>query len=83
MEASGIGMTAPWQRHFHKAARSGAYLLAHLLVSMVIVAMCAIDAVPLRYVFDAIGLGILVMFLVFGTREAWPAFAEDLENDDE
>jgi len=77
--------------------RAGAYLLAHLLVSMIIVAICAavqkvllwdgdpklFDAVPLRYVFDAIDLGILVAFLVFGTREAWKVFAEEMEQGDD
>jgi hypothetical protein len=87
-------MPAPWYRPFKKAFRSGCYLVAHAMIGLLIVGLFAaiqraimwdgdpklFDFFPLRYIFDAVDIGILAVFLTFGTIEAIQVFRE---NDDE
>jgi hypothetical protein len=87
-------MPAPWSRPFKKAFRSGCYLVAHAMVAILIIGLIAaikralmwdgdpklFDFFPLRYIFDAADIGILAVFLIFGTIEAIQVFRE---NDDE
>jgi hypothetical protein len=87
-------MPAPLQRPFKKAFRLGAYLLAHTLVALLLIAIIEVirhilvylgdpelfDLCPLRYIFDLMDGAILVVFLVFGTLEAIEVFKE---NDDD
>jgi hypothetical protein len=84
-------MHAPWYRPFRKAFRSGCYLAAHAVEAFLIIGLIAaiqraliwdgdprlFDVVPLRYPFDAVDIGILAAFLIFGTREAMHAFRGD------
>lgn len=87
-------MAAPWYRPFKKAFRSGCYLVAHAMVAFLIIGLSEaikrvllwdgdpelFDLVPLRYIFDAVDIGILAVFLFFGTKEAIQVFRE---NEDE
>jgi hypothetical protein len=84
-------MPAPWYRPFKKAFRSFCYLLAHTLVAVTIIAVIEairaviewfgnpklFDFLPLRYIFDAVDVSILTVFLIFGTAEAIREFKGD------
>lgn len=84
-------MAAPWYRPFKNAFRSGCYLLAHALVAIMLIGLIAIvkwilveagdpklfDFCPLRYIFDAVDVAVLCVFLVFGIREAIKVFREN------
>ena len=83
-------MTNPWYTPFHKALRLGAYIASHTLVALLLIGVVSLiqwvvltagdiklfEVLPLRYIFDAMDLGILVVFLVFGTLEAIWVFRE-------
>jgi hypothetical protein len=84
-------VTTPWYYPFKKAFRSGCYLVAHALVAFLIIGLSEaikrallwdgdpklFDFVPLRYIFDAVDIGILAVFLIFGTIEAIRVFREN------
>lgn len=73
---------------FIKAWRVGCFLLAHLLVTLGLIAVIEVvrwalsrlddpklfDFIPLRYVFDAMDMGILIVFLIMGTFHAVAVF---------
>ncbi|MBV1705540.1 MAG: hypothetical protein KGI57_08810 [Hyphomicrobiales bacterium] len=77
-------MRAPWYRPFQRAFRATCYLVAHTLVALVIIAIVEVirhainafgdprllDFLPLSYIFDAVDIAQLLVFLIFGTREA-------------
>jgi hypothetical protein len=79
---------AEWFSPLIKAAKAGIYFFAHLLIATAIIALIEyiqrliifagdpkmFDLLPIRYIFDAMDLGILVAFAVFGTLEAYIVF---------
>lgn len=81
---------ANWQNSFGKALKWGSYLAAHTFVTAILVGAIWLiqsllvaqgdpklfDWIPLRYIFDAMDLGILAAFLIFGTLEAISVFKE-------
>lgn len=83
-------MAEPWYSAFQKAFRTGAYIVAHVIVAVVLIGAVELvqelilkvgdpklfDIVPLRYIFDGMDLGILLAFLVIGTLEAIDVFKE-------
>lgn len=83
-------LAGPWYDSFEKAFRWGAYIAAHAGVAILLLGAIHViqwlvikagdpklfDVIPLRYIFDGMDLGILIAFLVLGTREAVRVFKE-------
>lgn len=88
-------MPRNWRRPWIEAFHIAMHVLAHLATVMVLIFVISLvktavrkagdplllDFVPVRYIFDAMDLGLLVQFLGFGLRAAYNAFKEDIEND--
>lgn len=80
-----------WKTPFQKAALAGAFIIAHLMVALLFVGAIYLieellerlgdpklfDRFPLRYIFDAIDLGILAVFGFLGLIEAYFVFRDD------
>jgi hypothetical protein len=78
----------PWHGAFYRALRTGSFFVAHVIVALVFIGGIELiqlallklgdpklfDILPLRYIFDAMDLAILVAFLVLGTVEAVTVF---------
>jgi hypothetical protein len=84
----GMGLAHPWYQPFVKALRVGAFLLAHVLTAALLVTLLSgfswllhslgnpklFEQVPVSYVFDAMDLMVLVVFVIFGLVEAVTVF---------
>ncbi len=87
-------MREEWHHPFVRALRACAYLIAHGFICLVLLGIVSLlqwaammggdpklfDSVPLRYIFDVIDLAIIIVFLVFGTKEAIAVFREEDEH---
>lgn len=87
----GGGGYVPWWLPFIKALKIACYLGAHLLIALILIAGIEVvqslllrlgdpklfDQIPLRYIFDVMDLGLLVIFVVLGTVQAFVAFRTD------
>jgi hypothetical protein len=79
---------SPWYKPFHRSFRAACYLVSHALVAIIIIALITLiqrvliadgnpllfDVCPLRYIFDAVDVTILGVFMWFGTLEAIETF---------
>jgi len=85
---------APWYRPFVRALRAAAYLVAHAMLALLLIAAISViqralirtgdpklfDFLPERYMFDSVDIAIFAISLVYGIVDAIKAFSE---NDDE
>ncbi len=79
-------MAAPWHYPFKKAFRIGCFLLSHLIVACLLIAMIEVvdwalhvdgkekllfDVFPLKYLFQAMEVGIIFLLTVSVVKDAW------------
>jgi hypothetical protein len=83
-------MSRNWRSPWIEAFRVAMHLLSHLAVVLVLIGIISavqwalraagepklLDILPIRYIFDTMDLGLLALFLVFGTISAFHAFRE-------
>jgi hypothetical protein len=77
-----------WYAPLVKAGRAGVYFFAHVLLASALIGVIYLiqlllvtigdpklfDWIPLRYIFDAMDIGILAAFILFGIIEAYLVF---------
>ena len=80
----------PWYTPLGRGLRAGAFFVAHLAVALLIVGGIYLiqsalsylgnpllfDVIPIKYVFDALDIFVVIEFVVFGTMEAYVVFLE-------
>jgi hypothetical protein len=83
-------MDHPWYTPLGRGLRAGAFFTAHLAVALVIIAGIHLiqsalaflgnpllfGLVPVKYIFDAVDVFVLLEFVVFGSMEAYVVFME-------
>ena len=81
----------PWYWRLLRLLRATSYMCLHIAVAVVLIGGLALlniwlyevgdprflDFVPVRYIFDLMGLAILVVFGVFGVRDTIEVFREE------
>jgi hypothetical protein len=90
-------MPRAWHRSFQNAFLAICYLIAHFLIVLVLIGLITViqwilvrdgdprvfDICPWRYIFDAMEVAVVMVFLVFGTREAIRVFRENERRENE
>jgi len=80
----------PWYAPLNRGLRAAAFFAAHLISALMIIGGIYVvqtllmymgdpklfDRIPVKYIFDAMDVFVLVVFVVFGTGEAYVVFQE-------
>jgi hypothetical protein len=80
----------PWYAPLNRGLRAAAFFVAHLISALIIIGGIYViqtlllhmgnpklfDRIPVKYIFDAMDVFVLIVFVVFGTAEAYVVFQE-------